>query len=342
MLSFRNEERVIPELIARLQQALRGAGIAYELVFVNDASTDRSLALLEEHHQKDPAVKVVNMSRRFGVAPCVLAGMRYAQGDAVVYMDADLQDPPELIPELVARWREGADVVYTVRTARQGEHGGKLWLTRAAYRAIANASPRSSCQRRRATSSCSRAAWWINCSRSASTTSTCAGSSPGWDFARWPYPTSASRAPAGETHFPLFGSLGPVSTFANAVTSFSHVPLVFFLLLGLAGGALSLLALLGLGAARLVGARMLAARGPGRVRRAALEHPRRRDRGDRALRGPHPPRGTRPAALRRREHGRHRSAAVSPATPEARRGRTPSRARRHGAGAATRTGRGHR
>ena len=88
VLSFRNEEEVIPELAARLQAALRGADVEYELLFVNDASTDRSLAVLEEQRARDERIKVVNMSRRFGVAPCVLAGMHYARGDAVVCRDA--------------------------------------------------------------------------------------------------------------------------------------------------------------------------------------------------------------------------------------------------------------
>ena len=136
VLSFRNEEAVIPELIRRLQAALRGAGVRYELLFVNDASTDRSLDFLVRHRQDDPCVKVITMSRRFGVGPCVLAGFRHARGDAVVYMDADLQDPPELVPALIERWRQGADVVHTTRTARRGENPFKLWLTMIAYRVV--------------------------------------------------------------------------------------------------------------------------------------------------------------------------------------------------------------
>lgn len=252
VLSFRNEEGVIPELIARLRKALTGAGLGYELVFVNDASTDGSLALLEEHHRKDPAVKVVNMSRRFGVAPCVLAGMRYASGDAVVYMDADLQDPPELIPELVARWREGADVVYTVRTARHGEHPGKMWLTRMAYRAVGRLSEIELPE---------EAGDFKLLSRRAVTHLLAFGEHDlyvrglvSWlGFRQVAVPYERQARAAGETHFPLL-RLGPVAAFAAGVTSFSHVPLLFFLLLGLAGGALSLLALLGLGAASLLGA----------------------------------------------------------------------------------------
>ena len=251
VLSFRNEESVIPELVARLQKALRGAGLAYELVFVNDASSDGSLALLEEQHRMDPAVKVVNMSRRFGVAPCVIAGMRYAQGDAVVYMDADLQDPPELIPELVARWREGAEVVYTVRTARHGEHGGKLWLTRLAYRAVARLSELELPEEAGDFKLLSRRA--VTHLLAFSERDLYVRGLVSWlGFRQVAVPYERQPRAGGETHFPLL-RLGPVAAFATAVTSFSHLPLIFFLLLGLAGGALSGLALVGLTALALLG-----------------------------------------------------------------------------------------
>jgi dolichol-phosphate mannosyltransferase len=252
VLSFRNEESVIPELIARLQQALSGAGLAYELVFVNDASSDGSLALLEQHHREDPAVKVVNMSRRFGVAPCVLAGMRYAQGDAVVYMDADLQDPPELIPELVARFREGAEVVYTVRTARHGEHGAKMWLTRMAYRAVARLAELDLPEEAGDFKLLSRRA--VDHLLAFGEQDLYVRGLVSWlGFRQVAVPYERQARAGGESHFPLL-RLGPVAAFATAVTSFSHLPLVFFLVLGLAGAALSGLALAGLGVASLLGA----------------------------------------------------------------------------------------
>lgn len=252
VLSFRNEEGVIPELIARLQQALRSAGVSYELVFVNDASTDGSLALLEQGRKEDPAIKVVTMSRRFGVAPCVMAGMRYAGGDAVVYMDADLQDPPELIPELIGHWRDGADVVYTVRTSRRGEHRAKMWLTRLADRAIRRVSE---------IEVPAEAGDFKLLSRRVVDQLIALGEHDlymrglvSWlGFRQVAVPYERQSRAGGRTHFPLFGSLGPVTTFASGVTSFSHVPLVFFLLLGLLGGALSVLALAGLAVARLFG-----------------------------------------------------------------------------------------
>ncbi|MDA0654604.1 MAG: glycosyltransferase family 2 protein [Proteobacteria bacterium] len=136
VLSLRNEEEVIPELVRRLEAALSALPLDYELIFVNDDSTDRSLDILREHAVGNPRVKVLTMSRRFGVFECTLAGIDYASGDAVVFMDADLQDPPEVIPQLVDKWRDGADMVYTVRTRRLGEHPLRMWFTRAAYRVI--------------------------------------------------------------------------------------------------------------------------------------------------------------------------------------------------------------
>ncbi len=133
ILSFRNEAKVIPELIQRLQRALADLPQNYEILFVNDDSTDDSLALLRDFARKDDRIKVLNMSRRFGVYECLTAGFAHSRGDIVIYLDADLQDPPELIPELIAKWRKGYDVVYTVRTARKGESRAKVWLTRIAY-----------------------------------------------------------------------------------------------------------------------------------------------------------------------------------------------------------------
>jgi dolichol-phosphate mannosyltransferase len=252
VLSFRNEAEVIPELIDRLAKAIEGAGLDYELVFVNDASTDASLAILEEHHRRNPRVKVLNMSRRFGVAPCVMAGFAHARGDAVVYMDTDLQDPPELIPTLVAKWREGADVVYTVRTDRRGESRAKLALTRAAYRLIGRASSIElpveagdfKLLSRKVVDELLRLGEQDLYMRGLVT----------WvGFRQVAVPYERQPRGAGVTHFPLLGSMGPVTTFVAGFTSFSHAPLVLFLLLGLFFGALSKLALIGMGVAWLVG-----------------------------------------------------------------------------------------
>jgi len=140
VFSFRNEEDVLAELIERMRHVLGEACTqkkikSYELIFVNDASTDRSLEILLERAQGHADIRIINMSRNFGVGTCVMAGLAHTKGDAIVYMDADLQDPPELIPEIIMAWRQGdnIDVVHTVRRSRQGETAFKLFLTKIGY-----------------------------------------------------------------------------------------------------------------------------------------------------------------------------------------------------------------
>lgn len=138
VLSFFNEAENIPELLIRLRKVfaeLKSSKTvdSYELIFVNDASTDGSLALLAKEAEKRD-VKVISMSRNFGVSPCVMAGMQYASGDYLVYMDTDLQDPPELIPKMLGKALESnADIIHTVRTRRDGENPIKMLLTRFGY-----------------------------------------------------------------------------------------------------------------------------------------------------------------------------------------------------------------
>ena len=136
VLSFFNEAENIPELVRRLRAVLPPD--RHELIFVNDASTDRSLNLLKELAAGHDDIRVVNMSRNFGVSVCVMAGFRHAKGDAVIYMDADLQDPPELIPTMVEAWQKDpeADVVFTTRRTRAGEGALKLAITKLGYRIL--------------------------------------------------------------------------------------------------------------------------------------------------------------------------------------------------------------
>lgn len=139
VLSFFNEEENIPELVRRLRATLgKEFPERYELVFVNDASTDHSLELLKELARGHKDIKVLSMSRNFGVEACMMAGMGATKGDAVIYLDADLQDPPELIPTLVQAWQKDpeVEVAYTTRLSRAGEHPLKLWLTNVGYKTL--------------------------------------------------------------------------------------------------------------------------------------------------------------------------------------------------------------
>lgn len=131
-----NEEPTIPELHRRLTVAAEGFGVTYELVFVNDGSRDRSGELLRGLANQDAHVRVVDFARNFGHQIAITAGMDHAQGDAVVVIDADLQDPPEVIGQMLDKWREGYDVVYAVREKREGDTFFKKVTAAAFYRLL--------------------------------------------------------------------------------------------------------------------------------------------------------------------------------------------------------------
>lgn len=242
VLSFRNERDTIPALVRRLAAAFAAQPVEYELIFVNDVSTDGSLDALMHERERNPRVKIINMARRCGVAECVLAGMHASTGDAVIYMDADLQDPPEVIPELLDKWRGGAEVVHTVRTRRHGENPLKIALTRLAYQVINYGSTielpvdagdfkllsRAAVQRLLALPESDPylrgLAVWVGSTQ-----------------AFVAYERGARHA--GRTHFPFF-SRNPWKTFAVGLTSFSSVPklpIYACVVLGAAGVAIGVL-----------------------------------------------------------------------------------------------------
>lgn len=136
VFSFRNEELVLQELIDRVEASLKKTKYEYELIFVNDASTDKSSTILAENRKRNKNIKIINMSRKFGIDPCIIAGFKHAVGDAVIYIDSDLQDPPETIIELIKKWEEGNDVVHTIRTKRKGENIFRMFLVKIAYKII--------------------------------------------------------------------------------------------------------------------------------------------------------------------------------------------------------------
>ena len=133
-----DEQESAREFYRRVGEALRE--IPFELVIVDDGSRDGTGEVLREIADTDPRVKVVELSRNFGHQTAVTAGLDHASGDAVVMIDADLQDPPELIPEMLEEWRGGADVVYAVRTRRTGETAFKLATANLFYRLISKLS----------------------------------------------------------------------------------------------------------------------------------------------------------------------------------------------------------
>lgn len=245
IFSFRNEEAVLPELIERVEAVLSGQPLDYELVFINDDSNDGSLDVLMSARAKNPRIKILNMSRCFGHAECVKAGMAYATGDAVISMDTDLQDPPELIGELIAKWRDGAEVVYTIRTRRKGEPAFRMLITKMAYKIIGGFSkiplPVDAgdfrLMNRRAVNEFLRLdesnpylrglAMWIG-------------------FKRTPVYYEREARRAGDSHFPGTFSFGALQSFVAGITSFSMVPLFFVLVVGIITTAASALGLVAL------------------------------------------------------------------------------------------------
>ncbi|PBQ33953.1 glycosyltransferase [Sphingobacteriaceae bacterium] len=133
-----NEEESIPELYDRLTKSVSGITSNYEFIFINDGSKDRSLLKLIDLSKTDPKVFFINFSRNFGHQISVTAGLDACVGDAVVIIDADLQDPPELIPELYKKHKEGNEVVYATRSQRKGETFFKKFTAKLFYRLLVN------------------------------------------------------------------------------------------------------------------------------------------------------------------------------------------------------------
>ncbi len=131
-----NEEETIPELYRRLSAVMNRMDGLVELILINDGSRDRSLQLLRDLHQKDPRICYLSFARNFGHQIAVTAGLNFVRGQVIVILDADLQDPPELIPDMVEKWRQGYQVVYAQRTQRQKEGWFKRFTAYFFYRIL--------------------------------------------------------------------------------------------------------------------------------------------------------------------------------------------------------------
>jgi dolichol-phosphate mannosyltransferase len=132
-----NEEDTLPHFYERVVAVMEQVGEPFEVVLINDGSSDGTFRAMRALHERDRRVRVVDFSRNFGHQIAISAGLDYARGDAVIIMDSDLQDPPEVIPQLIARWKAGVEVVYAQRARRTGETRFKLLTAAAFYRLIA-------------------------------------------------------------------------------------------------------------------------------------------------------------------------------------------------------------
>lgn len=134
-----NEEAVLPELCRRLRSTLETLSGDFEVIFVDDGSSDTSAAMIDQMNQEDPRFCAIHLSRNFGHQAAVTAGLEYARGDVICVMDADLQDPPEVLPTLLQEWEKGFDVVYGVRRNRK-ESRLKIQFYRLFYRLLSSLS----------------------------------------------------------------------------------------------------------------------------------------------------------------------------------------------------------
>ena len=132
-----NEEESLPILYDRIKKIMDSMdNYEFEILFVNDGSKDKTIQIIKEMRQQDSRICYVDFSRNFGKEIAMIAGLDYATGDCVIFMDADLQDPPELIPELVKYWEEGFDDVYAKRRSRKGETWLKKFTSTMYYRVL--------------------------------------------------------------------------------------------------------------------------------------------------------------------------------------------------------------
>ena len=247
-----NERESVPELYRRLTGALAGAVSSFEIVLVDDGSNDGSWEMIRELAARDSRVKGLSFSRNFGHQMAFTAGLDHADGDAVVIMDADLQDPPELLPELVARWREGNDVVYAVRARRAGETAFKLFTAAAFYRLLRRIThvdiPVDTgdfrLMSRKAVEAFRRMPERHRFTR---------GMVAWLGFRQVGVSYERAARHAGETKYPLRKMLRLAS---DGITSFSYIPLQLASWVGLAVSASAFLALVAALAIRLGGGRM--------------------------------------------------------------------------------------
>ncbi len=244
-----NEEANLPELQRRITEIMDKTGESWELVLINDGSADRTPEIMRELHAKDAHIHFIDFARNFGHQVAVTAGMDYAQGDAVVLIDADLQDPPELILEMIKKWQAGYQVVYAVRSDRKGETWFKIWTAKFFYRLIYNITdvkiPLDTGDFRLMDRQV------VNAMKQMKERHRFIRGMTSWvGFKQTGVTYVRQERFAGETHYPLRRMIRFAS---DAITGFSHVPLQIATFLGFGIATLSCLAALAVVGARLSG-----------------------------------------------------------------------------------------
>lgn len=248
-----NEQEVIGETAKRLRGVLDGMGVDYEIVFVNDGSRDGTLSVLRPLCEADERLKLVNFSRNFGHQIAITAGMDMTRGDAVVVIDADLQDPPEVIPDMFEIWKQGYEVVYGKRLSREGETFFKKFTAKVFYRFMARMTdvdmPVDTGDFRLIDRKV------VDALRRVPERNRYVRGIVSWlGFRQYAYEYERHERFAGKTKYPLKKM---VKLACDGLVSFSVKPLRWILGTGVALSALSVVYMLGILIAALCGARML-------------------------------------------------------------------------------------
>jgi glycosyltransferase involved in cell wall biosynthesis len=237
IFSFRNEEEVLPILIKRVTEALQSIPEDLELIFVDDASTDNSVRTIVELAKQVANLRLIQMTRRFGVEECFLAGLEHAKGDAVVLMYTDMQDPPEIVSEMLVRWRKGADIVHGVRKHRLGESKLKIVASHIAYRIISRVSevpiPNDAGEFKLMSRVVANHLLKLR-----ETDPYLRGLIPWIGYTQDYVEYDLQPRAAGKSHVPLFGKKA-WTVFLSGLTSFSLLPIYFILVAGVLGTILT-------------------------------------------------------------------------------------------------------
>jgi dolichol-phosphate mannosyltransferase len=228
IVPFLNEQENLPVLYERCTKVFESMEEEAEFVFIDDGSSDGSLPWVKQTAEKDPAIKYIQLSRNFGHQRAITAGMNLCTGDAAVIIDADLQDPPETIADLVAKWKKGYDVVHAVRSERKGETGLKKFLAHMFYRIMSQITEVEMTMDAGDFRLLSRKALdALNAMPEQHRYMRGLASWIGFEQTTVEYVRDARHA--GETKYPIIKS---ISLALNAITSFSGTPLRFIVYLG--------------------------------------------------------------------------------------------------------------
>jgi glycosyltransferase involved in cell wall biosynthesis len=250
VFSFYNEEEVLPLLISSVRDVLDKTPDEYELVFVNDASTDRSVDAIRDAAQSQftnskGRLRLISLSRRFGVEESFLAGIENAKGDPIVLMYSDMQNPPEVIPDMLTHWRNGSEIVHSVRRPNNSESRLKLAAAHIAYRLIAKIAdiqiPVDAGDFKLISRNVAQKLLTLS-----ETDPYLRGIIPWIGFAQSEVTYDMAPRAAGKSKVPPFGRKAWI-VFLSGITSFSSTPIYITLLVGLFGTLISIATLVVLG-----------------------------------------------------------------------------------------------